>query len=182
MTHEEWRPVVGFEGLYEVSNLGRVRSLDRVVTSCGSQKGPYLRRLKGRIIKPLVGTDRYLYVNLHAENDVYRRPAIHVLVARAFIGERPDGKVVCHNDGRRTNCEAANLRYDTTEENAVDTHAHGTSLLGEKNPASKLTAADITQIRKLCRKGMYQRDVAARFEVAQSLVSLIANNKVWRHV
>lgn len=116
---EQWRPVVGYEGLYEVSDLGRVRSLPRYGTI-------------GKLLKP--GTAKrggYLYVNLCRDGRPLNR-TIHVLVAEAFLGPRPEGFDVRHLDGNRLNCARANLAYGTRSENNLDAVRHGTH-----NKASK---------------------------------------------
>lgn len=114
---EEWRPIPGDAG-YEVSNYGRIRSVDRVVQT---QRGFESRR--GRLLKPWVNVQTgYLQVTLGRG----RRAAVHVVVAAAFIGPRPEGLAVCHNDGVRTNCALDNLRYDTHSNNVRDKRTHGT--------------------------------------------------------
>lgn len=104
---EEWQDIEGFIGLYQVSNLGRVRSLDRN-DSAG-------RPRKGRVLRP--GTNfGYPFVNLskNSENHVVR---VHSLVAEAFLGPRPDGYQVNHKDCNKTNNRADNLEYVTHAEN-----------------------------------------------------------------
>jgi hypothetical protein len=112
---ERWLPVVGYEGLYEVSDFGRVRSLPRP----GTQRG-------GRILKLPPNSGGYPVVSLSRANRHVTRP-VHVLVAAAFLGPRPNGMQVCHNDGHRTNAVLANLRYDTPGGNSQDMIRHGTS-------------------------------------------------------
>lgn len=108
---EEWRDVPGYEGAYQVSDLGRVRSLDRVT--------PDGRNLKGRVLKQQPGSNGYLKVELSQLGEV-RTYYIHTGVAAAFIGPRPLGLQVCHNDEVGTHNQLRNLRYDTRSENAKD--------------------------------------------------------------
>jgi hypothetical protein len=112
---EHWRPVVEYEGFYDVSDLGRVCSRPRP----GTKRG-------GRILKLPLNSHGYPIVSLSRDNSHVTRP-VHVLVAEAFIGPRPAGFHVCHNDGDRTNDALANLRYDTPAGNAQDMIDHGTS-------------------------------------------------------
>lgn len=112
---EVWRPVVGYEGAYEVSNLGRVRSLDRLVPAGGGRE----RRHQGRVLSAYFG-DHYAKVRLKV-GDGGRTLNVHQLVAEAFLGPRPDGLEVCHNNGERHDNRAENLRYDTHVENQRDT-------------------------------------------------------------
>lgn len=103
---EEWRPVVGFEGKYEVSSLGRIRSLMR--------KGS-----PAPILKPFE-KHGYLYVKIGGKD---RR--VHRLVAAAFLQAETGKPVVRHLDGNRANNEVTNLAWGTSSENALDTIAHG---------------------------------------------------------
>lgn len=109
---ESWRAVVGLEGLYEVSDAGRVRNLRT------------LRR--GGVMKLSVGTDGYLAVGLTRDGrqTTYR---VHKLVAAAFIGPCPEGQEVRHWDGDRANAALSNLLYGTRAENIADQRRHGTS-------------------------------------------------------
>lgn len=110
---EEWRAITGWEGLYEVSNLGRVRSLDRTVKG---RSGP--TQYRGRILSPGTSTG---YATVHlAETGVGRRVQryVHDLVLEAFVGPKPPTLEVCHGpDGPLTNT-LVNLRYDTRSANA----------------------------------------------------------------
>lgn len=111
---EEWRPVVGYEGAYEVSDLGRVRSLDREVYA-----GPgRTRRHVGRILA-IHEDDHYSKVRLKLDGHG-ETVNVHALVARAFIGPCPSGLEVCHNNGQHHDNRLANLRYDTHSANQLD--------------------------------------------------------------
>lgn len=116
---EEWRAIVGYEGAYEVSNLGRVRSLDRRVHSGRGRE----RMSKGRTLSLWSG-DHYVKVRLKLNGTGSTRN-VHALVAAAFLGPRPDGLEVCHNNGQHHDNRAANLRYDTHSANQRDTVALG---------------------------------------------------------
>lgn len=108
---EEWRPVVGYEGLYEVSDFGRVRSLER----------PQLGGRPGRILKPtrtLAGNARVAVTLCNRGKRSSR--SVHRLVLEAFVGTRPDGMECCHFDDDPTNNNLANLRWDTRCANRQD--------------------------------------------------------------
>lgn len=121
-THEEWRPVVGYEDSYEVSDHGRVRSLDRTLDLFIYGKWTK-RRYKGRILRPFKG-DAYGHqvVSFGARDRHY----IHTIVLTTFVGARPDGAEACHNDGDPHNNRSTNLRWDTASNNQLDRLAHGT--------------------------------------------------------
>lgn len=109
----DWRLVPGYEGLYEVSNLGEVRSVDRVV------RGPHSSRLiRGRVLstKP-----RDVYPEAHLWRDNKKRViGVHRLVAWAFIGPQAEGIEVRHKDDNPLNPAAANLEYGTRSDNQQD--------------------------------------------------------------
>lgn len=118
-TSEKWKPVVGYEGAYEVSDLGRVRSVDRQVWN-----GRVWHSKSGRTLSVFRGN--YSKVRLKVNGDAKTRN-VHTLVAEAFIGERPDGLEVCHGNGDPHDNRASNLRYDTKAANSADRVKHGTA-------------------------------------------------------
>lgn len=118
---EVWKPVVGYEGYYEVSDRGRVRSVDRIIICKGGQ----VRKLRGKIMSlQSKGDFGHLQVILQRCGE-YRHWAVHQLVAVAFIGECPEGMETCHNNGIASDNRAENLRYGTKSENALDQVRHG---------------------------------------------------------
>lgn len=122
---EEWRPIVGFgAGFYMVSDIGRVKSLDRVDRSG--------KRRNGRVL-----ADKASGIYGHRAFDLYvdrlkRRAYVHALVLEAFVGPRPDGFHGCHNDGDPTNNRLVNLRWDTPSANRLDSVRHGTHAMARK--------------------------------------------------
>lgn len=109
---EEWRDISGFEGYYQVSNLGRVRSLDRENVRYG--KG--YRTIKGRILKQLLAGRGYCYVNFSVDG-VYSRHYVHRLVANAFIRNADNKQEVNHKDGNKLNNTVSNLEWVDSSEN-----------------------------------------------------------------
>lgn len=127
---EEWKAIAGYEGAYEVSSLGQVRSLDRV-----NGRG---FNIFGKVLEPNPDRRGYLGVSLYSGIKASRRRrVIHQLVAEAFIGARPEGLDVCHNDGDKTNNRADNLRYDTRSENILDAVRHGTHYLSRQGECKR---------------------------------------------
>lgn len=118
---EEWRPVPDYEGAYEVSDQGRVRSLPREVHDGRNRP----RRLKGKIMKPLTQTAGYQQVHLQA-NGRHWSPLVHRLVLQVFIGEAPPGTEACHQNGNPHDNRVTNLRWDTRLANVGDAIGHGT--------------------------------------------------------
>lgn len=117
---EEWRDVVGWEGLYQASSHGCIRSLDRVV----EMRNGILRLHKGQLLAPAYDDVGRARVNLCFAGQGNMR-LVHRLVAEAFIGPCPEGMEVCHNDGNASHNHVSNLRWDTHLENVQDTLRHG---------------------------------------------------------
>lgn len=118
---EVWADVPGYEGHYQVSNLGRVRSLDRIVTHKNGAK----HFKEGQIQKPQDNGNGRLYKQLKRDG-TYKNYYISRLVMLAFVGERPEGYAICHDDGDIKNNRLDNLRYDTNLENNIDQFRHDT--------------------------------------------------------
>lgn len=177
---EEWRPVVGFEGLYEVSNLGQVRSLDRYVDKTDRWGNHGRMFCRGRVLANGPHSGGYICIHLYKEGK-RRATVLHIIIAEAFHGPRPSPlHEVLHGDGVRSNCAAGNLRWGTHVENEADKDVHGTRLIGEKSPSAKLTEDDVREIRRLV--GVPQQDLADRFNCTFSNISAIQLRKSWRHV
>lgn len=119
---EKWLPVVGWEGLYEVSDLGRVRSLDRVIVERGTGT---VRQVKGRIMKA-TPHEGWVSVTLSRGGRNKRYAKVHHLVLEAFVGPRPAGMEGCHNYGDFRDNRLESLRWDTPSENMRDQVRHGT--------------------------------------------------------
>jgi len=172
MSSEEWRPVVGYDGFYEVSSIGRVRSLDRAIHDG--------RRYKGRILRQGVMASGHRKVQLCKED--HRDCLVHRLVLEAFTGPCPEGKQCCHNDGDPSNNRAENLRWDTIASNAADRLKHGTEMIGEKNPLAKLTADKVRTIFEMHERGITGRAIAAEFGVTPANISCVLTGKTWGHM
>lgn len=107
---EQWKDIPGYEGRYQVSDAGNVRSVDRTVRAVAKNGREYLRRVRGVVLKP--GRSRgYLIVNLHPSGTI----AVHLLVAKAFIPQ--NAPEVNHKDGIKANCAASNLEWVTRQGN-----------------------------------------------------------------
>lgn len=121
MAAEEWRDIEGYEGLYQVSDFGRVRSLDRMVDG---PQGP--RKIKGKLIKLRNHGAGYKMANLWKDND-YKITYVHALVASAFIPNPSKKLEVNHIDGDKANNHVENLEWCTSKENKI--HARDTGLM-----------------------------------------------------
>jgi HNH endonuclease/NUMOD4 motif len=117
----EWRDIPGYEGCYQVSDDGQVKSLARRIKSAPGCTRP----LPERIMKQEVDRTGYARLQLRSDGS-YAHHLVHRLVMLAFVGECPDGMEVCHNDGVKLNNNLSNLRYDTRSANQYDSIRHGT--------------------------------------------------------
>lgn len=131
-TKEIWKTIAGYEGFYEVSNEGRIRSVDRYVEyrHLGESRRKFLR---GRILKCSVGTTGYLTVSL-SKGSKPQPFAVHRLVASAFVGgQTEDRSHVDHIDGNKENNDAENLRWCSNRENHNFELARQRGSKGQKN-------------------------------------------------
>ena len=117
---ERWRPVVGWENFYEVSNNGIVRSCNRWIPGVNRDGTARISRFKSRVLKGTPDRNGYLKVNLRDGLGGVKTRLVHCLVAEAFLGSRPEGLVVCHFPDGSWNNRVSNLRYDTHSENERD--------------------------------------------------------------
>lgn len=180
---EQWRSVVGFEGIYEVSNLGRVKSLDRHVAVGHEGKGR--RLVSGKMLKLQRNTTGYNVLDLYlASQGEFRKPVkVYRLVAEAFIGIAPSSKhVVNHINGIKTDDRPENLEWITQSENMAHAGELGLMRHGEQCHLSKLTDAQVLEIRKLSEFGLSQHKLANMFNVNQATVWAILAGKTWKHL
>ena len=124
-TDERWLPVVGWEGYYEVSNQGRVRSVQREIQFRDGRVFTYESQI--RSLTPQVPYG-HLAVGLK-RNGSRITVRVHRLVLEAFVGPCPEGMEGCHNDGDASNNALSNLRWDTSSANKQDMIRHGTNYM-----------------------------------------------------
>lgn len=175
MSHVTWVPAAGFEGMYEVSSAGDVRSW-RV----GGSRNK--RAKEPRMLVLALDGDGYRRCNLYDGKGGTRNVAVHVLMCASWHGARPEGAQVRHLNGVRTDNSKDNLRWGTAKENYDDMTAHGTRavLRGEDNHFTKLTEAQVVDIRT--RKAASKWELAEEYGVSPSTVYQIRARRTWRHV
>jgi hypothetical protein len=153
---EQWLPYPP-DPRYLVSDEGRVRGA------------------RGKILK-LTRKD-----SGHLQFQAGRSVGVHRAVALVFLGTRPEGMEVCHNDGNPENNRVANLRYDTSTANKADMVEHGTRLQGEYVGTHKLTEADVREIRRL--QGQVDGPtLGLRYGVSKTQIYTIWSRKAWKHI
>jgi hypothetical protein len=182
---EEWRPVVGFEDGYEVSDLGRVRSIDRikVYTRVDQYSGKTLtvtRRHKGRILRPAPHTESdHLMVVLGRR----KNRDVHRLVLEAFVGPCPPGQESLHDNDQSQDNRLSNLRWGTRSENLYDAVRNGKKAVGDKFSGSKLRAANISDIRSRVHgpRGSIA-ELVREYGVSYATIYQVRDGKTWKHV
>ena len=174
--NEIWKDIEGYEGLYQVSNFGRVKSLKRMVNH---PKGVQ-RTVNERIIKS--NFDKYGYLQVCLSKNGLKSFRVHRLVCSAFHKNYENKPQVNHKDGIKTNNRPENLEWVFQSEN--EKHAHNTGLKcfkGEKSLNSKLTEKQARDI-KYNYKDLSLTDISNIYNIAKSTVSLIRNGKRWAHI
>jgi hypothetical protein len=168
---ELWKPCVGLEEDYSISNFGRVRRERK-------RRGAVV----GGILKPFPDHAGYLFVNLR-KDFAYQRWFIHRLVAFAFHGKPAPKQVVNHKDGDPLNNRPENLEWCSQKENVQHAlHILGTFHRGERSGLAKLRDKDIPVIRKMLSQKIPQRNIAATFGVSQSAIAQLKSGTTWKHI
>ena len=171
---EEWLPVVGYEGIYEVSSFGRVRSLERLEFV----REGFIRRRAAKLLNErfdLTSTG-YSHVNL-SKAGRSKKVNVHVLVLEAFVSLRPSrDHEACHNNGNRADARLENLRWDTVSGNAADKELHGTVARGERSGNVLLTEEDVHFIRK---SPLSSLKLAPLYGVASSTIRAVRLGQNW---
>lgn len=162
---EHWKPIRGYEGIYEVSDCGRVKSLSepkRTGTGVWCMSKERVKRLNQK-------SDGYLLVSL-SKNNKTRALYIHYLVLLEFVGLRPEGMECCHNNGIRNDNRLSNLRYGTKIDNAADRLAHGHDQRNEKNGRCKLTNEKVFEVVRLKNNGVSNKTISIMYGISPDYV------------
>ena len=171
---EIWRDIPGYEGSYQVSSLGRVRSLPRSVPVYNRVRGvTYARACPGKILRPAV-CDMAGHMSVHLGKRSRGIP-VHQLVLRAFYGPPPPGTEAMHLNGNPRDNRPENLKYGTHSENMIDMFKLG------KGPL-KLTPEQVRKIRYGLGCGRSPRDLAMIFGVSESCIRSIGKGRRYRWV
>jgi hypothetical protein len=170
---EEWRDVPNFEG-YQVSNLGKIRGIDRL---CGNRPGV----IKGKILKPFRNKRGYLEVNLY-NNSKSTAKIIHRLVAKAFISNDFNKPQVNHIDGNKLNNEVSNLEWMSNSENQLHAYSLGLqpSRAGENNVKAKITDKSVTELKVLYNSGKTIVDISNIMNINVSIIRNIIYGRTWK--
>jgi hypothetical protein len=174
---EVWSSIKNFS-YYKISNLGRVKSIDKPIQDSLGRK----RIQKGRFIKQFGYEGNYYTVNMTDDEGIRRRKYVHRLLAETFLLNPENKPQVNHKDGNKFNNLLHNLEWVTIKENNIHAYEKGLkkSRKGEGHHNKKLTEKEVLEIISL--KGICQKDIAAAYGITTSNVSQIINKKKWRHI
>lgn len=181
---EIWKDVVEYEGLYQISSLGRLRSIDKIRDGFSYKNGKITKRFyKGKIIKQSIIGYGYPSTAI-MKNGTYKTVLIHRLVAKAFI-ENPENKLyVNHIDFNTRNNYFENLEWCTAFENIHHTMNHGRNrqLYGEENGHSKIKNNQIIDIFGMSENGISQYKIARHYGVHQSTINKILRRITYKKI
>lgn len=163
---EIWKDIPEYEGVYQASNLGNIRSVKT-----------------GLLRKQHINKNGYLYICLKGGLGKQGTIRSHRLIAITFIGLDADRKLIDHINGIKTDNRAENLRWVTHKENIQAAWDLGlVDNKGQKHGMSKLTDNDVLEIRRLCKKGIMGKEISKLFGIAPARISDIKNGKAWTHI
>lgn len=167
---ETWKDIENYEGIYKISNLGRVSSLERKTY----MKDGRIRTEHTKILKPIKDKHGYFKVRLYNSNG-NQEFKIHVLVAHHFISSRPDNKVINHIDENKANNSVTNLEYITQKENIN----HGTGNIRRKNQPHALKVKAVRGKEVYCFNSITEASKILKLNIGH--ISACVNNKRKSH-
>ena len=179
MEEEIWKAIEGYEGIYEVSNIGRLKSLDKIRNH--PHTGPSFH--PGKILSRKSSNNTYTKINLFKEG-ISKSFPIHRLVANAFVPNSFNKPFVNHINGIKNDNRAINLEWATQSENIQHAFDNGLCKTGESHYNNKLTSVQIMAIRRLysINPKFKRRAVARKLQVSHSTINSIVNKASWNHV
>lgn len=180
MSGERWLPVAGYEGLYEVSDLGRVRSLDKIVVRAHGARV----YLAGRVLYQHLNGRRRNYWAVTLHKDGHREvKMVHRLVAEAFLGPLPAGLTTRHGPAGSLENRLTNLSYGTQAENNADKFRDGTHPVGTGAKNAVLTEAIVRECRsRFSDAAETIKSLAAEFGISEQSMGKAVRGRTWRHV
>lgn len=182
MRKERWKNISGYEGLYQVSSLGRVKRLATTLTRPNRWRKDAKIKLKERIHKYHIAYNGYARVEL-SKNGKQKIFSMHRLVASAFIPNNENYPIVCHKDDNPLNNLVSNLFWGTQKDNMEDKCYKGRQATGSKSGNSVLTERQVIEIRKKYIPIKYGSvKIGKEYNVSSTNIHSIIKRKTWRHI
>lgn len=179
---ESWLDIVGFEGHYQISNLGRVRSLDRgMYVRQDRYAQPRWTNRKGKLLKPGLDGKGYPMVRLSLFG-IPKQIMVHRLVALHFVANPDNSPVVNHIDANPLNSRASNLEWCTIKENNQHTTNLGRRMTKGAYCTAKLSSKQVRIIKFLLRLGMHPVAISKKFNTSRTNIYSIRNGNTWKHI
>ncbi len=175
---ELWLPVKGYEGIYDVSNLGNVKSLSRsFINKRGRRK-----TIPEHIRIPSINHRGYYRLQLTKSNGDKKIYSVHRIVAQHFILNPENKPEVNHKNAVKTDNYINNLEWATKSENEIHASVNGLKPYGENHPLAKLNLKQVVLIKKKIKLGERQIDIAKEFDISRSTICAIKTGRNWPSV
>ena len=173
---EVWKDIKGFEGKYQISTLGNVRGLERLVPVNGG-----IKLYPERLLNPSKEKDKYKYITLWHQSKS-KSFFVHRLVAMAFIDNPNDYPSVNHIDGCKDNNCVENLEWCTHKQNSMHALKIGLRKTGEDHHGAKLKNAQVRMIPELLEKGFSQKAISVMYGVSYSTIKNVCQKRKWQYL
>lgn len=173
---EVWKPVLGYEGFYEISSFGRIKNSKGKIlneTNCG-----------GGDARGIGYRGKVLYKNGRHTLKHFR---VHTLVLEAFVCKRPEGMQAAHLNGDPSDNRLKNLKWVTPKQNVAHQKLHGTHRSGSKIYGAKLNESQVLEIKKILKNKMkryrpYLFEIGKKFGVSREIIQKIRLGATWRNL
>lgn len=180
---EIWKDIPGYEGIYQASNLGRVKVLRRKRVQRSRYGNLYEAWTPERIMRQFKNSKTdHLWLLLVDKFGVAKRYGAHVLVLMTFTGEMPAGRFACHKNDIANDNALDNLYWGNRQTNGRDAVTNGKAIKANKHPATKLNEGDVVIIKVRLKNGESPTEIARDFPVGQACIRHIQTGRNWSHV
>lgn len=181
---EIWKDIPNYEGLYQASDFGRIKTLEKVCISTSSTGRVYTRTMPEKIMKPQKNNKTlHRSICLFDKFGIMRRFGVHVVILTTFKGESMVAKsLCCHKDDVADNNVPDNLYWGTRKSNGEDAVKNGRMIQSDRHSSTKLNKADVIIIKARLRDGESPTNIAEDFSVSQACIRMIKIGRNWSHI